>query len=403
MRRLLIVLAAALGCASQGYPPGGPEDKAAPALVSTSPDSGSVSARPSKWAVFKFDEVISERPQGAATLDMLVLISPRDGAPRVDWRRSSLAVRPRQDWKSNTAYTITILPGISDLRNNVRRERSTVIFGTGAVIPATRISGVVFNWVEGRSAVAAIVEAIAADSTTYVAVTDSTGNFALLHVTPGVYTLRGFLDANNNRALDPREAWDSSTVTVSDSVRSDIYAFQHDTVGPRIATVDVRDSLTLRVAFDKPMDSRQTIDIAMFSLKGADSAVVPIVLARPALEYERARADSVAALDSAARARDPFSRPPQAFPGGRRPGVDSAAANLPRLARPVPTSEVILQVFPPLRAGSSYRLTALGIRGLLGATQTSERSLIVPKAPVAPPTAADTLRQARPPVRPPIL
>ncbi|MBA3560596.1 MAG: Ig-like domain-containing protein [Gemmatimonadaceae bacterium] len=402
MRRLLI-LAAALGCASQGFPPGGPEDKAAPALLSTSPDSGLVNTRPSKWAVFKFDEVISERPQGAATLDMLVLISPRDGAPRVDWRRSSIAVRPRRDWKSNTAYTITILPGISDLRNNVRRERSTIIFGTGAVIPATSISGVVFNWVEGRPAVAAIVEAIAADSTTYVAVADSTGRFALLHVTPGVYRLRGFLDANSNRALDEREAWDSSTVTVSDSVRSDIYAFQHDTVGPRISTVDARDSLTLRVTFDKPIDSRQTIDIAMFSLKGADSLAVPIVLARPALEYERARADSAAALDSAARARDPISRARQPLPGARQAAADSVAANLPKLTRPVPTSEVILQVFPPLRAGAFYRLTAQGVRGLLGATQTSERSLTVPKAPVAPPTPADSLRQAQPPARPPIL
>ncbi|MGI9077967.1 MAG: hypothetical protein ACR2G6_11680, partial [Gemmatimonadaceae bacterium] len=91
MRPRLIILAAALGCASQGSPPGGPEDKAAPVLLKTLPDSGAVNARPSKWAIFTFDEVINERPQGAATLDMLVLISPRDGAPRVDWRRSSLA------------------------------------------------------------------------------------------------------------------------------------------------------------------------------------------------------------------------------------------------------------------------------------------------------------------------
>jgi hypothetical protein len=240
------------------------------------------------------------------------------------------------------------------------------------------------------------VEAIAPDSTTYITLTDSSGRFVLTHVTPGKYSLRGYLDANNNRALDPREAWDSTSVTVQDSVRSDIYVFQHDTVGPRMASVDVRDSLTLRVSFDKPIDPRQTIDTALFSLKTSDSAVVPILLARGAREYEMARSESAAA-DTTARARDSLARIRPGFPIVRRPVVDTAAKRLPTLARPIPVSEVILQVFPPLRAGSAYRLAARGIRGLLGATQASERTVTVPKPPAAPLTPADSIRRARPP------
>ena len=54
-------------CASASPPPGGPPDSEPPRLVKITPDTGAVSVRPPK-VVFRFDEVVSERPQGAATL-----------------------------------------------------------------------------------------------------------------------------------------------------------------------------------------------------------------------------------------------------------------------------------------------------------------------------------------------
>ncbi|MEJ7808913.1 MAG: Ig-like domain-containing protein [Gemmatimonadaceae bacterium] len=387
----LLALAAAIGCASQGYPPGGPEDSEAPVIVSVRPDSGALNTRPRDWMVFAFDEVLSERPQGsAATLGQLVLISPRDGAPRVDWRRKELAVRPRRDWRPNVVYTVTLLPGISDLRNNVRQDTRTVVFSTGSVIPPTRIVGAVFNWVQGQAAPSAVVEAIAPDSTKYVAVADRSGRYVIANLPPGVYTLRAYLDANNNLDLDPREAWDSAAVSVTDSARSDVYAFVHDSVGPRLTSVEQRDSLTSRVRFDRGIAPDQAIDTALFRLRAADSSVVPIVAARAARDYERATADS-AARDSAAR--DSVAR--RAAPVPRRAVADTAPPP-PTLGRPAPVTEVILQVFPPLKAGTTYRVTAAGIRGLLGQAATSERSFTVPAPPAVPP-AARPAGAARPP------
>ena len=265
MRRLITAVAL-LACASQGDPPGGPPDAAAPVLIGIVPESGAVNVRPER-VEFRFDEVVSERPSGATSLEQMVLISPSDGLPRVDWRRRSIAVRPRRDWRANAVYTVTLLPGISDLRGNVMRTGASVIFSTGAAIPDTRIAGILYDWVAGSAARLGAVEAIALpDSIVYVARTDSAGRFALAHLPPGSYVLRAWLDANNNRDLDPREAYDSASVVLRDTASLTLFAFVHDTLPPRINTVQVVDSMTLRVELNQPLDPEQPLDTTRFRL-----------------------------------------------------------------------------------------------------------------------------------------
>src|SRR5512141_1927251 len=212
------LLCAAEACASPGIPPGGPVDTQAPKLLSVAPDSGQTGISP-KAVVFRFDEVVSERPAGVASLDALFLISPRDGSPNVDWHRSEVAVRPRRGWKANTPYTVTMLPGMSDLRGNIRNTGAIMVFSTGPVIPASNVSGTVLNWTTGMVAPRAFVEARPATDTTtdYVTVADSSGVFVFPHLPAGTYRLRGIIDDNNNRGLDPREAWDTASVTLVDS------------------------------------------------------------------------------------------------------------------------------------------------------------------------------------------
>ena len=118
--RLIFASAAMVGCASQGIPPGGPPDVTPPVLISVTPDSGTVHVSPSS-VTFRFDEVVSERPRGAPSLDQLVLISPSDGPPSVDWRRDRLVVKSRHGWRPNTAYSVTVLPGLTDLRGNAAK------------------------------------------------------------------------------------------------------------------------------------------------------------------------------------------------------------------------------------------------------------------------------------------
>ncbi|HVE79659.1 MAG TPA: Ig-like domain-containing protein, partial [Gemmatimonadaceae bacterium] len=300
--RLTMLAALASACASPGFPPGGPEDRDPPQLEATTPDSGALDVRPSR-ILFRFDEVVSERPSGAQNLNRLFLISPRDGEPRVDWDREVVRVRPRRGWRPNTTYTITMLPGMSDLRGNTAKTGAVTVFSTGSSIPPTRIRGVVFDWPAGQLLARALVEAVSADSTVYVTQADSSGTFELPFLPPGGYVVRAVGDQNGNYVRDPRELWDSVAVTLADTARVELLAFVHDTVGPRIASLAVRDSVTIRVGFDQPIAPDAVPDTSRFTLQRADSSRIPVLQVRAARAFEteaaeRARADT-AARDSA--------------------------------------------------------------------------------------------------------
>ncbi len=377
MRRLIAAVSL-VACASQGDPPGGPPDAVPPVLVGIVPDSGAVNMRPER-VEFRFDEVVSERPSSATSLEQMVLISPSDGLPRVDWRRRTIAVRPRGDWKPNAVYTVTLLPGMTDLRGNVMPAGASVIFSTGPTIPDTRIAGILYDWVAGTAARAGAVQAIALpDSVVYVARTDTAGRFALAHLPPGSYTLRAWIDANNNRDLDAREAYDSAAVVLRDTASVTLLAFVHDTLPPRINTVQVVDSMTLRVELNQPLDPEQPLDTTRFRLTAPDSSAIALRAVLTADAWDRARADSLARADTTRR---PAAR--QTPPAPR----DSVV-----LPRAVPVSRFIVVTAMPLQPEISYRLIAVEARNLMGRAGTSARVFTMPaRAP------ADSVRQVPPP------
>ncbi|MFL5604276.1 MAG: Ig-like domain-containing protein [Gemmatimonadaceae bacterium] len=362
MRRLIAVIALGLACASPGMPPGGPVDVAAPQIVSVVPDSGAVGVKP-KEVLFQFDEVVSERPPGVTSLSDLFLISPRDGSPDASWHREAIGVKPPHGWRPNTAYTVIMQRGLADIRGNVRNTGATTFFSTGSAVPRTKLTGNVFDWVTGSPASGALIESFVTDSIhAYVALADSNGIFTLQHLPPARYIVRAYVDRNKNHAIDTSEPWDSVTVTLADSARSDLLIFVHDTVPPRIREVRAIDSLTLQVTFDKPVDPKQTLTAGNFAVIGPDSVAVPIASAGPAAR------DTVAAK--------------------------------PVMSRPVPILDVTIKLRRPLAQKTAYRVRAIGIRGLLGRVGDSEQ-LFTPPAPPPPTPAAKQPVTPPPPVRPP--
>ena len=204
--------------------------------MNVAPDSAKTGVTP-KEVIFRFDEVVNERPAGAASLQQLFLISPRDGEPRVDWNREEIAVRPRRAWRKNTAYTITLLPGLSDLRGNARNTGAVTMFSTGMTLPASFIKGTLYNWPDARVINrSGLVQAWPKGDTTlvYLAATDSSGTFSLNTMPPGDYVVRGIGDDNNNRGLDRRESWDTVSVSLRDSAKLDLFTFIHDSLGARL-------------------------------------------------------------------------------------------------------------------------------------------------------------------------
>ncbi|HKR10100.1 MAG TPA: Ig-like domain-containing protein, partial [Gemmatimonadaceae bacterium] len=385
MRRLIAVALVGIACAQPGMPPGGPPDIAAPQIIGITPDSGAVGVKP-KEVLFKFDEVVAERPPSATSLSDLFLISPRDGVPDASWHRDVVGVKPTHGWRANTPYTVILMGGLADIRGNVRNIGASTFFSTGTAVPHTRISGAVFDWVAGTPASGALIEALIPPDTIhpYVALVDSAGRFAIDHLPPTQYTLRAYLDRNKNLSIDPSEPWDSTNVKLTDSARVDFLIFVHDTLPPRLTDVRSEDSVTIRVRFDRPIDPTQTLTTANFAVIGPDSAAVPIQRVGPP------------PVDTSAAARPAVPPPaPVRNPGvvrGQPPAAPRDTTPRPKMAKPSPTSEVQIKLQRQLLPKTAYHVRAIGIRGLLGRTGDSERVYTVPAAPPAPTT---------PPAKPP--
>jgi hypothetical protein len=377
MKRIagFVVVIALSACASPGTPPGGPADTQAPQIVLIAPDSAKTGVRP-REVIFQFDEVVSERPSGALSLSGLFLISPRNGEARADWHRSEVAVHPERGFKANTTYTINLLPGLSDLRGNTRNTGAVTVFSTGPTLATSRITGTLFNWAEARTIAKGLVEArpVTDTTTVYVTVTDSVGDFTLRNIPNERYRVRGFSDDNSNRGLDPREPYDTVITTVADSAKVELLAFVHDSVGTRLSSILVKDSVTLELNFDNPLSVTNLPTPASIRVRGSDSTeVIPVMSVGPP------PVDTVASL-----IRPPAGAAVPALPPGTPiPTMATPAVAMRQPSRPVPLRSLQVKLSRPLRPKITYRVRVADVQNLIGVAKTSEKEVSLP-APTAP-------------------
>ncbi|MGQ0649464.1 MAG: Ig-like domain-containing protein, partial [Gemmatimonadaceae bacterium] len=412
MRRLIAGALVLAACASPGTPPGGPEDDEAPLIVRVRPDTNAVNVRAGNIG-FDFDEVISERAQGVTTLADLFLISPSNGRNDVSWRRTRLEVRPRGGLRPNTTYRVTMLPGLTDLDGNVDSVGASVVFSTGPTLASGRVTGMVFDWLAERPARGATVEAIVLpDSIRYMAMADSMGRYELRNMPPGRYVLRGLVDQNKNRELDPRELFDTLTIALQDSLSRELHAISRDTLGAGIERVDIVDSLTLRVRFDRALDTALTIVPTQFTLKKGDSTVVAIRTAIGGRALKRMQEDSARtkALQDSIRAANDTTKRDSTRAAERQAAAAAAAARARAAARlragtppvdttpppkpsvKIPDTEVVLGLADPLPAGTAFRLRAQDMRTVVGHSRSSERTFTSPRPrPVTDSARKDTV------------
>ena len=381
----IAVLALAAACASPGLPPGGPTISSFPRVIATLPDSNAVNAKPNKVLV-RYDDVIGEQI-GGQPLSRVVILSPWDGEPNVEWRRTGMTIAPRKGWRANTAYTVTILPGVNDLKGAPSPYGYVLRFSTGPTIPGGVLRGVAFDWVANRALPKATIQAINTTDTTLVHVTvaDSTGRYELGTLPAGTYLVRAIDEKTPNRVIDVREPWDSATVTIADSARADLYLFVHDTIPTRINEIRLNDSVSIGVQFDKPLRPGVPVPTSAVRVVTADSSVVEVesVLTLAEERVLRARDDSITA--AADTSRRPGAEPPAMRrtidPARRRDTVVTVPAPEPQKAPPA--TDLVIKLRTPLQPATTYRVTISGVRNLLNREGTSTRLLIVPRP--APP------------------
>ncbi len=407
-------------CATVQPPPGGPPDYWPPVLLLTEPDSGTVVVGWTDHVVFRFDEVVTE-PR-TTEVEKLVIVSPRHEEIEFSWRRSALAFKPKDGWRPGAVYTVALLPGVSDLRNNRLTTGYTTVFSTGAPILDTRIRGTVIDWEAGRPLRRPLVEALhLSDSLVYVSSGDSAGGFEIPYAPPGAYALYATADQNTNSRRDRREAFDSVLISLDSTTSATLWTFTHDTVGPRLRNSTSIDSMTIRLEFNQIVAPTGPLsrDVRVRQLPDSVPLVVSAVWQQPtydSVKTERqTQADSLAAAaaDSAAAdslaadslavapdtvaAADSAETPAQRRPegrGGRRPGdaaaipgvggpaIDSATAQL-IAERPPLSAIVIVEVAEPLEAGARYVIDA-SVENLTGARDESQSVLVMPEATETP-------------------
>lgn len=394
---------AAYACARVENPPGGPPDAAPPRIVHVRPESGAVVPGWKDEAEFKFDEVIDEMPAAAAGgggLGSLVLLSPVSGGVNVQWRRDRVTVEPREGWKAGRVYRLELLPGILDLRRNRLDSGRVVLFSTGPPIDSARLNGLALAWVEQRALARALIEAVPLpDSVGYRTLADSTGRFRLGGLAPGRYRVYASADPNTNRRRDAREAYDSVEIQLDSVATLALYAFPHDTIGPRLRTATFVDSLHVRLEFSQPLGP--PLDTSRVSaVELPDSGATAVAAVQTQAEFDslarqrRAAADTTAAdtaaVDTAA-----------VRPDTARAAADTSEVKRLLRARPVPSDKAILRFATPLKPETRYLIRVTGAMNLNGAAADGQAVVVTPK-PIAPDTtrrASD--RPAPSPVPPP--
>lgn len=423
---LLLTALAAAACANQGAPPGGPPDVAPPSIVTVRPESGAVVPEWKDDAVIQFDEVIDEMASGSSGggtaltgLARQVILSPVRGDVRVSWGRTRIRVKPKEGWKPGRVYHLELRPGIVDLRRNVLKTGRVIVFSTGPAIGHATLGGTALHWVEQRALLGALIEAVpVSDSAGYVTLADSSGRFHLDALAPGRYVVYATADQNTNRRRDPREAFDSVTVTLDSAATVAIYAFVHDTTGPRLRGATQLDSLMVRLEFTQPLAAGVPIDTArMRVLQLPDSTPVSVAAilnqrqydsltaeARKAAQTDSTRRDSSARRDStppgappAAARRAPAAR---GAPAGVRDTVaakDTAEVHRLLALRPVPYDKVVLRFTRPLAPETRYVIRVGGAVNLNGAIGDAQSVVLLTPKPPPPPKTDSTPPAPKPP------
>jgi hypothetical protein len=391
--------------------------------VATIPDSLASYPGWNSNVEFRFDEVVSEGGSpnfglGSGDLEKLVILSPSEGVPVVRWKRNHITVRPREGWRPNTVYRIEMLPGLADLSNNRSRNGRIISFTTGAPLPTTTLRGLVVDWTTQRPQRYSLVEAVLLpDSLVYRTIADSIGRFALGPLPTGQYLVYGIIDQNNDRVYQSRENFDTIRIAPGRDSVGELWAFQHDSTGPRIGTAAFQDSLSIALTFTQQLNPYQRLPADSVSVRLLpDSVPIPVLAILPkglfdttflparTTDTAKARADSARALadssraDSIARAREASALRIAGTQRRSRPSFADTTGSGPFRTKPPLFDKLYVRVGEALRPGSRYVVTVNGAQNANRVSGTPLAVFLVPevKPPVDSTKAKPDTTKAKP-------
>ena len=171
-------------CAAVSAPGGGPEDKIAPELISTTPEAGSLQFKGGQVAV-SFSEYIDEKSIAKA-----VTIAPRLEPPvKIIYNDDGIILNFPENLLQDQTYVVTINRNLKDERQVALSQSIQVAFSTGDIIDKGIISGRVYG-TEGYAVhlwklAEGFTDSIFFTEPLYVAEADDEGNFEFKYLERG--------------------------------------------------------------------------------------------------------------------------------------------------------------------------------------------------------------------------
>lgn len=129
------------GCAAQGTPGGGPEDKTGPELLSIFPANGATKVNTATEVILLFSEAIEPR----SAENNLVITPAQKKPPKIKVNRKKVTISFYDPLEENTTYILGFGRNIQDYRKNSTPANITTAFATGDSLNLGQISGQVFE------------------------------------------------------------------------------------------------------------------------------------------------------------------------------------------------------------------------------------------------------------------
>lgn len=199
-----LVLLFAASCAKIVAPPGGPEDKESPTVLSATPHNLATGLGPESEFTIYFSEPLSDRG-----LEKSVFISPRQLVePKIKVKGERLIISLADTLSENQTYVLTIAAGLTDLRGNKLGASRSFAFSRGQQIDTGAVSGVVTNNDEGAEGYAVALYKGFSPTTlgdldslypNYFSASGDGGEFRFEYLPPADYFLLAFKDNDKNQ------------------------------------------------------------------------------------------------------------------------------------------------------------------------------------------------------------
>ncbi|QIX61550.1 hypothetical protein FY528_07030 [Hymenobacter lutimineralis] len=207
---LVLVGAAAGGCAAISTPEGGARDTEAPKLVSSVPANRTVNVR-SRSVILEFSE-----PVQVKDLSKNLLVAPLlsdDNKYKVRQGKNTVELEFEKPFEANTTYSFNFRDAITDITESTPARDAAISFSTGPALDSGAVAGRVRDLLTSQPAADVSVLLYPAIDTAnirkgrpyYLARTDKNGVYQLRNLREGRYRIFALADKNQSSRYEDGE------------------------------------------------------------------------------------------------------------------------------------------------------------------------------------------------------